>query len=240
MAIGADERVWQSHFQPPFSRRRIISQKDTTSQKLQIDLMHDPDCRRYNPEIFKRLLAPTQKGVAFGIAGKLHLDIFFEGIRCAEKIDLYRVVDNQIDWHEWIDFSRIPTEAFHRRPHGRKIDNTRHAGKILQHDSGRLERDFRFGWLGGIPCSKAADVGFCDFVAVTGAQQRFQHDSNRIGESRCVGHSGIVKGPQSIKGGGASPSFKLGAGGKRIDERSGHREDVSQDSMKFSLAGALG
>ena len=184
--------------------------------------MDDADGRGHDPEILKRLLTPPQEGVAFGVALKLDVDVLGERIGRAEKVDLHGMVDDQVDRHERVDLPGIAAEPLHRRPHGRQIHHARHAGKILQHHPGRLERNLRFGRLGGVPGGEAADVGLRHLVVVACPQQGLEHHADRIGQPGCVRYAGVVERPQPVERGRAGARLEGGAGGKRVDERGCH------------------
>ena len=89
MAIGANQRIRHSHLQPARICRRIVTKKNTAGQKLEVHLMHDAYGWRHDAKVFKCLLTPSQKLIAFGIAQKLYLDVFPERVRRPKEIDLY-------------------------------------------------------------------------------------------------------------------------------------------------------
>jgi hypothetical protein len=55
------------------------------------------------------------------------------------------VIDDEIDWAEWVDLGWITTESLHSISHGGKIDNGWDSSEILQDDSCWLERDIGAG-----------------------------------------------------------------------------------------------
>ena len=55
-----------------------------------------------------------------------------------------------------IDLLRIAAEPLHGAAHGGQVDDARHAGEVLQHDAGRLERNLDFGRLRRLPAGQAA------------------------------------------------------------------------------------
>ena len=222
VAVGADERVGHRHLEPAVASGGIVAQKHAAGEIFEVHLMHDADRRGHDPEILERLLAPPQEGVAFGVALEFDVDVFRERISRAEKIDLHGVVDDEVNRHERVDLPGIAAEPLHRGPHGRQIHHARHAGKILQHHAGRLERNLRFGRLGGVPGGEAADVGLRHLVVVAGPQQGLEHHADRVGQPGCVGDAGVVERPQPVERGRAGPRFEGGAGGKRVDKRGCH------------------
>ena len=93
--------------------------------------MNDANPRRDELESFKRLLSPLEKLITLAVPFELHIQVKFQRSCRTEKIHLHRMVDHQIDRHQWLDNFRIATEPFDCTPHCGKIDNQRHARKIL-------------------------------------------------------------------------------------------------------------
>src|SRR5262249_26767114 len=133
-----DERVGDGDL----SSLAIGPQVDTLGQKFEIDLVHDADIRRHDAEVIESLLTPAEKFVPLAIAGELQIDVELQGLILAEVIDLDRVIDHQIDRNQGVDAAGIALQTVHGAAHGGQIDHAGHAGKILQYDSSRLERDF--------------------------------------------------------------------------------------------------
>jgi hypothetical protein len=52
------------------------------------------------------------------------------------------VVDNKIDWAQWIDLLGITSESDHGVSHGGEINDGWDTGEILKNDSGWFEWDF--------------------------------------------------------------------------------------------------
>ncbi len=101
-----------------------------------------PTAGRNHAKVLECLLTPAEKFVALAIALEFVFDVFRKGVRRAEAIDLHRMVDHQVDGYERIDFPRIAAQPMHCVAHGGQIDHRRHAGKILEHYPGGLERHF--------------------------------------------------------------------------------------------------
>ena len=119
-----------------------LPQEHDLGQVFEIHLVDDAGARRHDAEVVERLLAPAEELVPLAVAGELHVDVEVERVGRVEVVDLHRVVDHQIDRHERIDLLRIAAEPLHRGAHRGEVDDARHAGEILQHDAGRLERNF--------------------------------------------------------------------------------------------------
>src|SRR5436309_10975970 len=97
--------------------------------------MHDADSRRNELESLESLLTPLKKLVTLAIALKLHVQIEFQRARRTEEIDLYRVIDNEIDRHERLDDLRITSEPLHGAAHRCEVDNQRNPGEVLHDDA---------------------------------------------------------------------------------------------------------
>jgi hypothetical protein len=156
---------------------------DHLRQVLQVDLVADARTRRHHGKIVEGLLAPAQEGVAFAVALEFPLHVDAERIGPAEGIHHDRVVDNQIDRRKRVDLLRISAELRHSRPHGRQIDDCRHAGKILHQHTRRAIGDFAVRLALLQPGGKRRDVFARDAVAVFIAQQIFQQNLVGLGQT---------------------------------------------------------
>ena len=128
--------------------------------------MNNTGVRRNYTEVIKRLLPPAKKFVSLLIAFELDLDVAFQCIRSAEPIDLNRMVNDQIDRNQWVDFLRIATQLAHPIPHRRQVDHTGNAGEVLQYHSCRFERNLQLRRLGRIPNSQILDVVFGHLITI--------------------------------------------------------------------------
>ena len=102
------------------------------------------------PEVLERVLRPTQKGIALPISLELTFHVLPVRLGSAEKIDLHRMIDDQVGWHHWIDPVGITAQRFEPIPHGGQIDDRRNAGEVLKNDARWHERDVR-PRVGGAP-----------------------------------------------------------------------------------------
>ncbi len=213
VAVGAHQRVGHSNRQPAVGR---LPQKHAASQKLEIHLVHDADCRRHHTEVVEGLLAPAEEGIPLGVAAKLEIDVLLEGLMGAEEIDLHRVVDHEIHRHQWVDLLGITAEPLHRGPHGRQVDDAGHTGEVLQHDPGWLEGNLGSGRGSGVPGRKRPNVRLGDGIAIARPQQGLENRPQAVGQPGGGGHASIVEGPQAVvdrlSGAGLEGVFR----GKRI------------------------
>ena len=109
--------------------------------------MADAHAGWHDAEAVKCLLRPTQERVTLRVALVLPIDVPRVGLRQTEPVDLHRVVDHEVDGHEWIDPSRILARAPHRVAHRREIDHGRHTREVLHEHARRHEGDLDVtGW----------------------------------------------------------------------------------------------
>ena len=107
--------------------------------------MADPGRRRDDAEVVERLLAPAQEGVALAVALVVAVGVDVEGARVAERVDLDRVVDHQVDRDQRVDLRRVGAELVDRVAHRRQVDDRRHPGEVLHQHARGLERDLLDG-----------------------------------------------------------------------------------------------
>src|SRR6476661_10190431 len=105
--------------------------------------MHDADSRRNELESLESLLTPLEKLVTLAITLELHVQVEFQRAGRTEKIDLHRVIDNQINRHERLDDLRVASEPLHSAAHRRQIDDQRNSGEVLQDNARNDEWDLR-------------------------------------------------------------------------------------------------
>ena len=88
----------------------------------------------------------------------------------AEKVDLNRMVDHQIDRHQRIDFVGITAEPLHGASHRCQIDHAGHSRKVLQDHAGRFERNFCSRRRRRIPASQIGYIALRNGVAIAVSQ----------------------------------------------------------------------
>jgi hypothetical protein len=131
------------------------------------------------------------------------------------------MVHHQIHRHERFNDFGIFAQTLHRRTHGGQIHQERHAGEILQDDSGDDERDF-FGALGArAPLGQGLHVALVDLAAVTVAQHRFQDDAKGYREPRDAAEPGLFQSGQGIEN--ALPTIPEVESLPRFKEVVGHK-----------------
>jgi hypothetical protein len=110
-------------------------------QILKVYLMADSESRWNDTEGLKRLFAPLEELVARFVALKLHLHVPLKRVISMREIDLNRVVDNKVDWDEWLNDAGIFSESLNRGSHRGEINAERHAREILKQHSRYDERN---------------------------------------------------------------------------------------------------
>ena len=124
MRIGADDSVG--------IRLAFVRCEDDGREIFEIHLMHDAGVGRHDAEIVEGALPPAQKKIALLVAIEFELRVGCERVGGAERIDLHRMIDHQIDRLQRADLVGIAAELFDRVAHHRQIRDHRHSGEILQ------------------------------------------------------------------------------------------------------------
>ncbi len=84
-----------------------------------------------HPEILERGLSPAQERVPFLIPDEFELGVQLEGVALGEVVDLNRMVDDQLDRLQRVDFLGIAAEPDHAVAHRGEIDHCGHSSEIL-------------------------------------------------------------------------------------------------------------
>src|SRR5450830_427141 len=148
-------------------------------QVFQVDLVDDAEAWRHDAEGVKCLHAPFHELVTLVVTREFQFHVQVQRFLFAVVIDGDRVIDHQVDRHQWLDLLGVDTHFCSHVTHGGQVGQQWYAGEVLQHDARDYERDL-VGALGGrAPVRQLLDVFFGDFFAVAVAQYRFQYDANR-------------------------------------------------------------
>ena len=166
VGVGAEHRVGVGDLHAVLSRL-----EDDGGEVLEVHLMHDAGVRRDDAEVPERLLAPAEEGVALAVARELELDVGREGRRRAVRVDLHRMVDDEIGGLERVDARRIAAQPLHRLAHRRKVDDGRDAREVLEQHARRHEGNLALGPRLRVPGEQRLDVGAGDSPAVLTPQQ---------------------------------------------------------------------
>src|SRR5262249_36073358 len=150
---------------------------------FKIDLVTDADARRNHAKAVERLCAPLEKLVTRAIASELDLHVLLERVACAGEVDLDRVIDHEIDGHEWFDKAGVFSKARHGGTHRREIDEQRNPCEILEQHARNDERNFFGAFAVRLPVGELAYVVFGDLFAVTISQHRLKDHAQAVRES---------------------------------------------------------
>ena len=191
--IGTDQGVGECQ---TFAINSPVS--DHLCNVFQVDLVDNAGPRRENPNIVKGLLGPLQQLIPFPVPLIFHFQVFLVGIGAAEKIHLYRVVDDQINGHHRVDGSGVAPPFRHGIPHGRQIHNTGDAGKILHDHPGGIPGDFLLVGIAGLPVCQFPDVVVRDVLAVLVSQEVFQQGTDGKGEPVHLAQAGPFRRGQAV------------------------------------------
>ena len=172
VGVGADQGVREGD---------AVAHLDDLAQVLEVDLVDDAHARRHDAEVLEGALRPAQQRVALGVALELAVDVALVGAVRAERVDLHRVVDDEVDGDERVDAAGIAAPAGNRVAHRGQVDDGRDAGQVLHDHARRHEREVRVrGRLG--PRRQGVDVRLGDVLAVDAAQQVLEQHAHRVRE----------------------------------------------------------
>ena len=141
--------------------------------------MTDPGARRHDIKIVKTFLSPFEQRISLRISFVFFGDIFGQGIRSAEIIHLYGVIDDQIHRHQRIYFCRIPTKILNCVTHGRQVHDCRYTGKILHQYAGRMIRYLSGCIIALFPFGNIEQIFLPDDPAIQFAQKIFNQNFDR-------------------------------------------------------------
>ncbi len=182
MRVGADQRVGKAQPFPagaPFFHCAQGLLTNAVEQMFEIDLVDDTDARRHDAEGFESLHSPFHELIAFAVARELESHVLLQRLRRAVVIDLYRMVDDQVDRHQWLDAPRVESSRLRHLPHCREIAEQWHASEILQHDARDDEGDLLATACAWLPLGEFEDVSLADALAIAVTQQCFENDAQR-------------------------------------------------------------
>jgi hypothetical protein len=157
---------------------------DDAREVLEVHLVDDARVRRDDAEAVEGRRAPAEERVALLVALELELRVPRECADAAERVDLDRVVDDELDGLERVDALRVAAHPLHRVAHRREVDDRRDAGEVLEEDARGRELDLARGLGARVPLGERLDVGARDRLAVLGAEEVLEEDLVRVRKSR--------------------------------------------------------
>ena len=146
-------------------------------QIFKVYLMTNPGSGGNDAEIVKRILTPFQKGITLHIAFIFAIYVHLEGAGIAKFVNHHRMVDDQINWVQRVNFFCIAAQSHQSIAHRSQIYNGRNAGEILHQNAGRAIGDFaRVLATIRAPYRKGFDILERYGFAILEAQHVFQHN----------------------------------------------------------------
>ena len=88
------------------------------------------------------------------------------------------MVDHEVHGNQRLDPLGVLAHLLGNVAHCGQVSQQWHAGKVLQHDTRKHERDFIGPGGIGLPAGNLADVCCGDFLAVAIAQHGFENDAD--------------------------------------------------------------
>ncbi|KFB73620.1 MAG: hypothetical protein AW09_001114 [Candidatus Accumulibacter phosphatis] len=179
MRVRADQRVGkaQPSLGAPCTRFPHCLLTNAVEQMFEIDLVDDAHSRRHDAEGLESLHSPFHELIAFAVALELESHVLLQRLWRAVVIDLYRVVDDQVDRHQRLDAPRVESARLRHLPHRCEIAEQWHASEILQHDARDDEGNLLAAACARLPLGKFEDVLLADALAIAVTQQRFENDA---------------------------------------------------------------
>jgi len=120
---------------------------------LEVNLVHDAGARGYDTELVECALGPSQQLIPLGVSLVLLCHVLLEGLSGGPSVDLDRVIDHEVGGHLRVDALRIDVELARCVTQRGKVDDSRDAGKVLQHDACGREGELTF--FAGCRCGRA-------------------------------------------------------------------------------------
>ncbi len=144
--------------------------------------MADAGAGRHDAQVREGLLAPAQEPVALGVALVLEGRVHLEGVATGIGVNDDGMVDHEVDRHQGVDPARAPTERLDGVAHCREVDDTRHAGEVLEEDARRRVRDLPGSAAAGLITGQGLHVSRFHARAVLVAQQVLEEELDRVGD----------------------------------------------------------
>jgi len=144
-----------------------ITSEDDSCKIFEIDLMDNTGAWWDDLEVVEGSGTPLQELESFSISIEFNDLVLSGSIWSTGHISLDGVIDNKINWAEWVDLGWITTESLHSISHGSKIDNGWDSSEILQDDSCWLEWNIGAGLRVLFPSKNVLNIGSFDGVLVT-------------------------------------------------------------------------
>ena len=178
--VGPDERVG-------IDGLAVLALHDDPGEVLEVHLMHDALVGRNDLEVAKTGLPPLEELVPLLVALILELRVDLHRVARAERVDLNRVVDDELDRLQGIDLLGLAAELLHRVAHRREVDDGRDSGEVLKEHARGRERNLPRRLGRHVDGRQRLDVLGVDRHAVLGSEQVLEQDLERKGQALRAG-----------------------------------------------------
>ena len=159
----------------------VLAVRHDRRQVLEVDLVDDPRSGGHDAQVAERGLRPAQQLVALAVALVLALHVDRERARAAPRVDLHRVVDDEVRGHQRVDLRRVAAEVRHRVAHRGEVDDRRDAREVLEDDPCRHERDLGLARAARAPRGQRRHVVLADDAAARVPDRVLEQDLERDG-----------------------------------------------------------
>ena len=191
--VGAHERVGDRHL-----AATDVADLHDLRDVLEIHLVADAHPGRDEREVVEGLLGPSQQRVPLAVAFYLLFYVAGVGVAKAEGVDLNRVVDDEVNGDEWVDFARVFTGALHRRSHRRQVHHSGHAREVLHEDASGKEGQLSVLGRRRGPRGKRGHAPVVGNSQLAQTQQAFEEDLDRHRQARGVSMPVLGKGVDGV------------------------------------------
>jgi hypothetical protein len=152
---------------------------DDAREELEVHLVDDAGIGGNCLEVAEPVLAPLEEAIALLVPVELELGVALHRRLFAVLVDLHRVIDDELDGLQRVDALRVAPHALHRVAHRGEVDDAGDAGKVLEQNAARRERDLLTRLRGGLPVRDGLDGRHVDRHAVFRAQEVLEEDLQR-------------------------------------------------------------
>ena len=159
-------------------------QRHDAGEILQVHLVDDSRGGRNNPEIIESISTPAQELVALTVALEFALGVDQEGGQRAVFINLYRMVDDQVNRNQRVDLLRVSTQPGGGASQRREVDHGRHTGKVLHDHPCGLEGNLAAAGIAAAPGCEAQHILLAHLEPIALAQGGLQQNLDRVGKTR--------------------------------------------------------
>ena len=158
--------------------------QDSLGEVLEVHLVDDADARGNDLEGVEGLHAPLEELIALLVAGELDVEVLGERLGVAGKVDLDRVVNDQVHRDQGLNQLGILPQLRDRRAHRGQVHEERHPGEVLQDDASDDKGDLLGAGGLGLPGGQGLHGRLRHALAIAVAQERLKHQPDRHRQAR--------------------------------------------------------